>query len=70
MHKSYECSKKKGELYLVEEEQEEENKEPIYDEKPIGDLEEKHCDSKNLVIWHVMTDQEDDQWLKHNSFKT
>ena len=42
-HRSYECPMKKAELHLVEEEQEE--REPIYDEEPEGDLSEEFCDA-------------------------
>uniref|UniRef100_A0A2N9HAC1 RNA-directed DNA polymerase n=1 Tax=Fagus sylvatica TaxID=28930 RepID=A0A2N9HAC1_FAGSY len=71
-HRSYECPKKKAELHLVEEEQEE--REPIYDEEPEGDLNEEFCDAdfdaESLVIRRVMTVQEDNQWLRHNIFRT
>ena len=71
-HRSYECPMKKAELHLVEEEQEE--REPIYDEEPEGDLNEEFCDAdfdaESLVIRRVMTVQEDNQWLRHNIFRT
>ena len=44
-HRSHECPKKKAELHLLEEEQMDEGKEPIYDDEPEGDLNEDYCDA-------------------------
>ncbi|CAL5401159.1 unnamed protein product [Camellia sinensis] len=59
-HRSYECPKKKAGLQLMEEEQEE-KKEPVYDNEPEG-LKEEHCDpnfdAKSLnMVSQIMIDK-------------
>ncbi|KAA8531486.1 hypothetical protein F0562_006161 [Nyssa sinensis] len=53
-HRLYECPTKKAEVNLVEEYQEEEEEEPIYNEEPEGGIEKEYCepnyDAKSLVI--------------------
>ncbi|KAA8515086.1 hypothetical protein F0562_018127 [Nyssa sinensis] len=58
-HRSYECPTKKAEVNLVEEGQEEEEEEPVYDDEPEGGIEKEYCepnyDPESLVIRRVMT---------------
>ena len=72
-HRSYECPKK-AKLHLLEEEQMDDGKEPIYDDESERDLNEEYCGAdygaKSLVIQRVMTVQEDEKWLRHNIFRT
>lgn len=73
-HRFYECPKKNAKLHLLEEEQMDEGKEPIYDDELEGDLNEQYCDAdcdvESLVIERVMTVQENEKWLRHNIFRT
>ena len=73
-HRSYECPKKNAKLHLLEEEQMDEGKEPIYDDELEGNLNEQYCDAdydaESLVIECVMTAQEDEKWLRQIIFRT
>lgn len=72
-HQSYERPTKKAEIHLMEEEFEEVERAPIFDEDEREHEEEYYegdCDAESLVIRRVIIVQEDEQWLRHNIFRT
>lgn len=56
----------------MEEEPNGEGNEPIYDEELEDIIQEgsyKSNEGENLIIQHIMTIEEDDEWLRNNIFR-